>query len=107
VFGLHDRTNFRIFSYAHGPDDKSVERETVRRDSDTFRDVSNMRNPVNVARVIAEDQIDILVTYDGGHDFNSLEVLSLRPAPIQVRLSAYCHLLSYFGCQKLFVFPFS
>lgn len=84
VFGLHDRSRFHVTAYAHGPDDGSEERRVVRETSDEFRDV-HLLNDAKLAQQIADDEIDILVSYDGLHSFNSLGVLALRPAPIQVR----------------------
>ncbi len=114
VFGLHDRSGFEVYSYANGPDDGSTERAVVQRTSDVFRGeckaaatasgsgsaaeevLLHARTPLQVAQLIASDGIDVLVDYDGAHDFNSLAVLALRPAPVQisflgfaVRLSGY------------------
>ena len=83
LFGLHDRAQFEIHAFAHGPDDGSTERQTVRHDSDAFHDISAL-SPVQAARAIAEQGIHVLIDYDGHHDFNNLQVLALRPAPVQV-----------------------
>mmetsp|Transcript_47351 Transcript_47351/g.93140 ORF Transcript_47351/g.93140 Transcript_47351/m.93140 type:complete len:624 (-) Transcript_47351:204-2075(-) len=83
VFKLHDRSQFEVYCYAHGADDGSDERKVVKEDADVFADVSALTGPA-VARRIAEDNVDILVDYDGLHSFNNLAVLALRPAPVQV-----------------------
>ncbi len=85
VFGLHDRTKVKIYSYSNGPDDDggSLERQIIRNTSDVFRDISLMEK-AQAAAIIAEDKIDILVDYDGAHSFNSMQLLALRPAPIQM-----------------------
>jgi predicted O-linked N-acetylglucosamine transferase (SPINDLY family) len=41
-----------------------MERATVKRDCDHFTDVS-LVSPINVARRIAKDGIDVLIDYDG------------------------------------------
>jgi protein O-GlcNAc transferase len=83
IFGLHNRERVHVTCYAHGPDDGSMERSVVRRDCDRFDDVS-LLSPHQVATKIASDRIDILIDYDGAHNFNNMAVLALRPAPIQV-----------------------
>lgn len=57
---------------------------------------SGMRNifgvpDADVARLIREDQIDILVDLSGHTDGHRLSLFALRPAPVQVTWIGYCH----------------
>ena len=77
-FDLH---RFRVFCYATGRSDAVTERLRTRRV--TWRDLRG-RNPRTVARLIAEDKIDILVDLSGHSQDNALPVMAYRPAPVQV-----------------------
>ena len=83
LFKLHDREKFEIFIYSFGPDDKSKYRNTIKKTSDAFIDLFGVDYSES-AKQIHKDKIDILVDLDGYTDNNRLEVLALRPAPIQV-----------------------
>jgi protein O-GlcNAc transferase len=83
VFGLHDRSRVTVYAYANGASDNSEQRQTVSHDSDVFVDVYGM-TPQQAATKIANDGIDVLIDYDGAHNFNSLSILALRPAPVQL-----------------------
>lgn len=83
VFGRHDRDRVHVTAFATGPDDGSAERRSVASTSDAFVDASQMQT-IDVALAIAKAEIDVLVDYDGMHDFNNAAVLALRPAPAQL-----------------------
>jgi hypothetical protein len=83
LYGLHDRDNYYIICYAHGADDKSSERRHIQQTCDEFTPVYSW-SPSDVAKRIRNDRIDVLIDFDGSHSFNNLEVLALRPAPVQV-----------------------
>lgn len=84
IFKSHNRQKgLKIHSFAHGPSDGSMEREVVKSTSDVFEDISSYSFQV-AAQTIAHYDIDILIDYDGIHDFNNIKVLALRPAKVQV-----------------------
>jgi predicted O-linked N-acetylglucosamine transferase (SPINDLY family) len=84
VFKSHSRhKGFKVHSFAHGPNDGSIERRIVQSSSDVFEDISKMSATV-AAQTIAHYSIDILIDYDGIHDYNNIKVLALRPAAIQI-----------------------
>eukprot|EP00457_Paulinella_chromatophora_P001928 gb/GEZN01001931.1/.p1 GENE.gb/GEZN01001931.1/~~gb/GEZN01001931.1/.p1 ORF type:complete len:758 (-),score=109.09 gb/GEZN01001931.1/:364-2637(-) len=83
IFGLHDRSKFKVYCYANGPPNESEERKTLEKDCDVFNDIS-MFNLEEATNAIVQDNIDILVDYDGHHSFNSLQLLTQKPAPILV-----------------------
>ena len=83
LFSKHNRSRVMVSAHAHGPDDGSSYRAYIREQADNFADLSSLSDTV-AARKIEEDRIDILVSYDGMHDFNSVKVLMKRPAAIQM-----------------------
>ena len=76
------RRRVQVVAYAHGRDDGSEERRIVAATADAFADVSSLA-PDAVAARIRADGIQVLVDYDGAHDFNNLAVLARRAAPVQ------------------------
>eukprot|EP00808_Paulinella_micropora_P024573 g3893.t1 len=83
VFGLHDRAKFEVICFANGPSDNSEIRATVEKDCDKFHDIS-LLNLDEATMKVANEKIDILIDYDGHHSFNSLPLVSNKPAPVQV-----------------------
>lgn len=82
MFKRHNRSRVTVHCYASGPDDKSASRNDVADGCDSFVDVSEM-TPLATASLIRRDAVDVLIDYDGLHDFNNLETLALRPAASQ------------------------
>jgi len=83
LFEAHDRKNFEVFAYSYGPNDGSMYRKKLEQDADHFVDISNL-GYVETAKMINKDEIDILIDLKGHTKDNRLEILALRPAPIQV-----------------------
>lgn len=83
LFARHDHERFRITGYSTGADDGSVYRRTVAEGCDAFVDL-RAAAPVEAARSIRGDGIDILVDLNGHTAQNRLDIPALRPAPVQV-----------------------
>jgi len=83
LFEAHDRKNFEVFAYSYGPNDGSIYRKKLEKDADHFVDILNL-GYVEAAKKINADEIDILIDLKGHTKDNRLEILALRPAPIQV-----------------------
>jgi len=83
VFELHDRSQFEIYLYSHGPDDKSVYRDRIIKTADKFIDISHLEFAAAAKRILT-DKINILVDLKGYTRGNRLEIFAYRPAPIQV-----------------------
>ncbi|WP_246556391.1 tetratricopeptide repeat protein [Desulfonema magnum] len=83
VFGLHNRDEFNVFCYSHGPDDGSYYRKKIQEDCDKFVDIRALGH-ADSAKRIYEDQVDILVELTGHTKDGRLEICALRPAPVQV-----------------------
>ena len=66
-----------------GPDDDSIYRRKIKSDCDAFIDIHSA-DTAQAARKIHEHGVDILVDLMGHTQNNRMEILALRPAPIQV-----------------------
>lgn len=81
--GLHDRDRFEIFIYSFHEDDGSAYRKRIEADSEHFVDIMAMSHGESTQRIF-DDEIDILVDLKGFTQNTRLEILALRPAPVQV-----------------------
>jgi predicted O-linked N-acetylglucosamine transferase (SPINDLY family) len=84
----HDRSRCEVFAYAHGPRDVSQERERIMRAVDHWRDISADADEAAAQR-IRNDRIHVLLDLNGHSSFSRMEILALRPAPIQVAYLGY------------------
>ena len=76
-----DGSRFSVYAYSLGQRDEVTKR--LMASPVTWRDLRG-RSPRTAARLIAEDQIDILVDLSGHSQNNALPIMALRPAPVQV-----------------------
>ncbi len=83
LFEQHDRQNFCVHGYSYGPDDGGSLRRRLQQAVDEFIDIRTL-SPLDAARRIRDDQIDILVDLTGYTRDTRTEILALRPAPLQV-----------------------
>ena len=88
LFRLHDRGRFRVIGYSYGPDDRSAARQMVVASFDKFVDLLGCSHRESADR-IRDDDVDILVDLKGYTTSARPEILSLRPAPIQVSYLGY------------------
>lgn len=99
LFELHDRKHFHVTAYSYGQDDGSPMRARLIRAFDRFRDVRSVGRD-QVARMVAEDGIDILIDLKGYTKQSRLDLLTKRLAPVQVAYLGYpgtigCELMDY------------
>jgi protein O-GlcNAc transferase len=83
LFAAHDRAAFDVYLYSYGPDDGSGYRRAISSDVEHFVELRGM-DRLAAAQRIADDRIDILVDLKGHTMEAWLDVLALRPAPIQL-----------------------
>ncbi len=88
LFEKHDRQRFEVFGYSYGADDGSPMRRRLVKALDRFSDLKDA-SFVESAQRIAADGVDILVDLKGYTKDARTEILSLRPAPIQVNYLGY------------------
>ena len=82
-FGMHNRDDFKIFSYSYGRDDGSEIRRRIETDSDKFVDLRRLSDMESAQRIY-KDEVDILVDLTGYTEGNRLTISALRCAPVQV-----------------------
>jgi len=84
----HDHGRIEVFCYAsiHAPDEIT---ERCRARADVWRDVRGLPDE-QVAEIIRQDQVDILVDLTMHMADNRLLVFARKPAPVQVTYLAYC-----------------
>ncbi len=84
----HDRDQFEIVAYCYTLDDESVFRNRLKRSFHKFRYIRDMSD-AEAAKLIEEDEIDILVDLKGYTQGSRTTILTYRPAPIQVNYLGY------------------
>jgi len=94
AFDLLDRTHFELFAYSLTSDDGSPVRDGIRRLADEFRDLQDI-DDVRSAKLIREDDIDILVDVAGLTTASRYAITAQRPARLQVNYLGFsCSLAS-------------
>ncbi|MBI9087698.1 MAG: tetratricopeptide repeat protein [Desulfobacterium sp.] len=87
VIAEHDRSHFKVFCYSDviTPD---LLTEKFNKISDCFQTIKGFSH-TDVASLIKNDQIDILVDLAGHTANNRIPMLALKPAPIQITYLGY------------------
>lgn len=88
LYGGHDRGTFEVYAYSIGYDDSGRHRRRIVEDCDVFRDVSKLSD-IQIAKIILQDEIDILIDLKGYTGGARPGVMALRPAPVQVNYLGY------------------
>jgi protein O-GlcNAc transferase len=87
VLENHDKTQVEVFAYAQAPLSDAVT-QRLRASIDCWRDIVG-RSDAQVADLIRQDQIDILVDLSMHTAGNRLLVFAAKPAPVQVTWLGY------------------
>lgn len=87
ILKCHDRRRFEIVLYSECPIVDDVGRR-LRSFGDHWR-ITWMKPAEEIARLIRDDRIDILVDLAGHTQHNRLDIMSLRPAPVQMTYLGY------------------
>ena len=80
---LHDRTQFEVFAFSFGLDDKSSARIRLEKAFDAFHDIRFLTD-IEAANKINACGIDILVDLTGFTQTSRSGIAALKPAPINV-----------------------
>jgi protein O-GlcNAc transferase len=88
LFECRNRMKFTTTAFSLGVDDKSGMRQRLVNSFDSFVDCRNSSD-ADVARTIANAEIDILVDLSGFTQDARTSIFSYRPAPIQVNYLGY------------------
>jgi predicted O-linked N-acetylglucosamine transferase (SPINDLY family) len=94
LFEEHDRSNFEITGYSYGPDDGSALRARVRDAFEHWHDVRSLAD-ADVAELIRDDGIELLIDRNGHTLGGRLAILAQRPAPVQVHYMSFPGTLGY------------
>jgi protein O-GlcNAc transferase len=88
ILAAHDREKFEVFGYhmALKPDDETT--DFFRQSFDHFHDIRQLSTS-DAARQIHDDGIQILVDLAGHTRGSRMEVLALKPAPVQAHYLGY------------------
>lgn len=81
LFKNYDRNRFEVYAYANCKEDSAS--EEIAASIDGWRNI-RLLEPAQTAKLIYEDEIDILVELAGHTADNCLPVLAYRPAPVQI-----------------------
>ncbi len=100
LFEEHDRGRFEITGYSYAPDDGGAVGDRVRAAVDRWRDVRDIGD-ADVARIIRDDGIDVLVERHGYTLGGRLGILASRPAPVQVHYMSFPGTLGYDAIDEL------
>jgi predicted O-linked N-acetylglucosamine transferase (SPINDLY family) len=82
LFERHDRRRFEVFGYCSSHDDGGQLRKRVLAAFDHYRIIRTLSDE-QAAKVIRDDEIDVLIELNGITDGSRLAVLRWRPAPVQ------------------------
>jgi predicted O-linked N-acetylglucosamine transferase (SPINDLY family) len=109
VFEQHDRDRFEVFGYCSSPDDGSAIRARVIRAFDHFRTIKHLPDE-HAARVIRDDEIDVLIDLNGLTSGSRLQILRWKPAPVQATYLGFIGPvplpeLDYMFCDDIVVPP--
>ena len=95
IYGLHDRERFEVYAYSLiDIDADDPVHQSIRAGSDVFHDVTKLDSPA-LAKLIYQDEIDILIDLGGYTTFARPEVVALRPAPVQFNYVGYVESLGH------------
>ena len=88
IWERHDKDKFEIYAFDNGWGDSSVWRSRVEVCFDEIIDVNNISD-LDVAKMIRERHIDILINLNGYFGRSRNGVFKLRPAPLQVNFLGF------------------
>ena len=88
VFECHDRNRFEVYAFDNGWDDGGDLRQRQNAAFHKIIDISKVGD-LEAARIIAENEIDILIDLNGFFGAARQAVFAFKPSPVQV---------SYLGC---------
>lgn len=105
----HDRERFTIIGYSFGPDDGSPIRKRIMNACEKFVELRDA-SFTDAAERITADAVDILVDLKGYTQFARSQILTLRPAPIQINYLGYpgtmgAHFMDYILVDDFVVPP--
>jgi predicted O-linked N-acetylglucosamine transferase (SPINDLY family) len=83
MFELHNRNAFEVYGFCWSPEDGSATRQRVKQGMDHYFSIHQLSDE-EAAHLIRSHEIDILVDLQGQTSGARANILSYRPAPIQI-----------------------
>ncbi len=88
LFEQHDRSRFEVTAFSLGPDQDSDMRRRLKDAFEHFVDATELSDE-EIAGLIRQRQIDILIDMNGYTEGFRMNILAQRPAPVQVSFLGY------------------
>ena len=88
VWELHDKSKFEIYAFDSGWKDNSEYRKRIEKSFSNIFDVSRLSD-LEIAKLVVNNNIDILVNLNGFFGQGRQGVFAYKPAPIQVNYLGY------------------
>lgn len=88
MYRYHDRDKFEIHCYSNWIQTGDVYEAIIKENCDSFNNVGLLPS-MEIAKKIHADEIDILIDLDAYLAHNRMEVLTYKPAPIQINYLGY------------------
>ena len=83
IFDHYDRMEFEVHCFSPFPGKADATQKYIMKRSNRFTEVYG-KSPAEVAQEIVDQEIDLLLEFNGHTRFTSLESLAYRPAPVQI-----------------------
>ncbi|KAJ1751087.1 hypothetical protein LPJ79_002364 [Coemansia sp. RSA 1821] len=104
VFGMHDRSRFRVYCYATTPPDGTAHRQKIEAEADVFLNCAAWSTQ-RIVEQIARDQIHVLVNLNGYTKGARNEIFAARPAPVLVAFMGFAGTLGAGWCDYVVTDP--
>ncbi|KAJ1809013.1 hypothetical protein LPJ77_001955 [Coemansia sp. RSA 2523] len=104
VFGMHDRSRFRVYCYATTPSDGTVHRQKIEAEADVFLNCAAWSTQ-RIVEQIAHDKIHVLVNLNGYTKGARNEIFAARPAPVLVAFMGFAGTLGAGWCDYVVTDP--
>lgn len=88
LYGLHDRSKFEVFAYSCSQRSKDRIQQQIMRDVDHWVDIVEMSDE-QAAQRIFDDEIDILIDFNGYTGDARPGIVAMRPAPVIINWLGY------------------
>lgn len=98
---LHDTSQFEIYAYSYGLDDRSPERKRLKKAFDHFIDIRPLSLSESAQRIYA-DEIDILIDLTGFTQTSRTGIIAYMPAPISVSWLGFPGTMGSLNGRQLF-----
>ena len=105
IFRYYDRDRFELRCYSFYPRPADKMQQWIAGQVAEYHVMSGQSDQ-NVARRIADDGLDILFELGGSTQFNRLEIMAYRPAPVQASWLGYPHSAGLSTIDYILVDPY-